>query len=384
MIYNNDAYFPLETCTNRFDQKNEMFKRVIWDPGFIELGNKLYYQTRPEPSRYGYRKLDFALRHAGWNIESDFACGTVKSNFGLYSWNQVSEKVQRFAKYGPKVENSKEVNAKIIKKAATFLGADDVGICYAHPSLIYSYEMDEEEKVHKPLELLEGCTNAVVMAVSMDYEASSHSPDAIAAATTGLGYSQMAVVSNYVAAFIRGLGYQAVPSGNDTGLSIPLAIAAGLGEMGRHGILIHPKYGPRLRLCKIFTDMPLKFDDFKPFGVDQFCKTCKKCAKLCPSQAISNDYEPLNRQGPTISNHSGILKWYINPEKCFSFWAKNGADCNSCIMVCPFNKPKGILHNIVRSIIKHMPISNRFMLLMDDLMGYGKFKKINEKFFWED
>ncbi len=74
----------------------------------------------------------------------------------------------------------------------------------------------------------------------------------------------------------------------------------------------------------------------------------------------------------------------INPEKCNTFWAKNGVDCNSCIMVCPFNKAKGILHDIIRYIIKDMPIFNWFMLLMDGLIGYGKFKKINKKSFWED
>lgn len=259
-----------------------------------------------------------------------------------------------------------------------------MGICYAHPNVIYSHEMDLVENEHRPIDLPKGCTHAIVMAISMDYESSRYSPDAIAGAATGLGYSQQAVVANYVAAFIRGLGYRAIPSGNDTAISIPLAIASGLGELGRNGLLIHPKFGPRVRLCKVFTDMPLKHDDFKPFGVEKFCITCKKCAIHCPSKSISFKDKPTQTQGPTISNHSGILKWYINPEKCFLFWVKNWIDCNNCVMVCPFNKPSGLLHDTVRYAIKNIPIMNRFMLIMDDVMGYGRFIKQNSKDFWKN
>lgn len=179
------------------------------------------------------------------------------------------------------------------------------------------------------------------MAVAMDYDSTRYSPDAISGASTGLGYSQQAVLANLVATFIRGLGYRAIPCGNDTAPSIPLAMAAGLGELGRNGLLITEKFGPRIRICKVFTDLPLKHDDYKPFGVTEFCRTCKKCAVNCPAQAISYD-EPTT-EGPTISNHSGVKKWYINPEKCFMFWVKNWMDCNNCVMVCPFNKPSGII-----------------------------------------
>lgn len=377
-------YFPLDTCDYRFDQRNEMFKRRTWDEQFIEHGNRLYLEAKYDNSRYGYRKLDYALRNAAWNIEYGYAFGTMKGNHGLYSWDHVPAKAERFVNKGSKVEHSPEVNARIIKKAAKFLGADDVGICYAHPSLVYSHEMDLFENVHRRIELPEGCTHAIVMAVTMDYESSRYSPDAIAGAATGLGYSQQAIIANYVAAFIKGMGYKAVPSGNDTAISIPLAIASGLGELGRNGLLIHREFGPRVRICKVFTDMPLEHDNFKPFGVKQFCITCKKCAKHCPSKSISFDDKPSYTKGPTISNHSGIQKWYINPESCFLFWVKNWIDCNNCVMVCPFNKPAGLLHDTVRFAIKHVPIMNRFMLIMDDFFGYGKFIKQGDKRFWEE
>ncbi|MBW2084257.1 MAG: reductive dehalogenase [Deltaproteobacteria bacterium] len=196
---------------------------------------------------------------------------------------------------------------------------------------------------------------------------------------TGLGYSVQAVLANLLAAFIRGLGYQAIPSGNDTALSIPLAIAAGLGELGRNGLLITPKFGPRVRICKVFTDLPLAHDTYRPFGVARFCETCKKCARNCPSRAITFGERTI--EGPSMSNFSGALKWYINPEKCFLFWVKNWMDCNNCVMSCPFNRPKGKIHDLSRFLIRHAPIFDRAFLWIDDLLGYGK--PLRNKRYWE-
>lgn len=372
------ASFPLEVPDYRFDQRNEMFKRRTWDEEFIPLGDRLYNESRFD-SRPGYRKEDYALRNAAWNLEYGYAFGNMLSNHGLYSWDHVPLKAKRFVEMDGPVQGSPEHNARSIKRAAAFLGADLTGICYAHPNLIYSHEMDLLNNEHKPLELPEGCDNAVVMAVAMDYELTRFSPDSISGAATGLGYSMQAVVANLVAAFIRGLGYRAVPSGNDTGPTIPLAIAAGLGELGRMGLLITKKYGPRVRLCKVFTDMPLAYDQPADFGVEAFCKTCKKCAKHCPSRAISFD-DPTT-EGPSISNHHGVRKWYINPERCFTFWVKNWMDCNNCVMSCPFNKAPGRIHDVVRWHIRNLPLLNSSIVWMDDILGYGK--PLKGKDFWE-
>jgi hypothetical protein len=91
----------------------------------------------------------------------------------------------------------------------------------------------------------------------------------------GLGYSRMAVTSGSLAEFLRALGYIGIPSGNDTALSVPYAIAAGLGEYSRMGLLITPEYGPRVRLAKVFTDAPLVPDRPIRFGVYEFCQKCK-------------------------------------------------------------------------------------------------------------
>lgn len=374
------ASFPFPVPDYRFDQRNEMFKRRTWDEEFIPHGNRLYTQVKYR-DKYGFRKMDYALRNASWNIEYGFAFGNMAGNTGLYSWENTSDKIKRFIETGGKVSHSATENSHIVKKAARFLGADLVGICHAHPNLIYSHEFNLITKKHIPLNLPPECSNAIIMAIEMDYESSLYSPDGISGASTGLGYSVQAVVANMVATFIRGLGYRAVPSGNDTALSIPLAMAAGLGELGRNGLLITEKYGPRVRICKIFTDLPLEYDTFKSFGVEPFCRTCKKCSRHCPTQAISNGDPQM--KGPSMSNFSGVKKWYINPEKCFLFWTKNWMDCNNCVKVCPFNKPSGILHDATRVIIRKIPLLNRFILLLDDLFKYGKPIPTQLKDFWE-
>jgi reductive dehalogenase len=377
---NYSRYFPFDVPNYRFDQRNEIFKRRTWDEKLLPYGNQLYTQVKYQ-EKYGYRKLDYALRNAAWNIEYGFAFGTMCSNRGLYSWTEISDKVKRFIETDQPVSNSPEYNTRIVKKTARFFGASLVGICYAHPNLIYSHELDLLEKQHRKIELPDGCTHAIVMAIEMDYNTCRYSPDAISGASTGLGYSIQAVIANQLATFIRGLGYTAIPSGNDTAISIPLAIAAGLGESGRNGLLITKEYGPRVRICKVFTNLPLNFDNYKPFGAARFCKTCKKCAKTCPSQAIS--YGDPENNGPSISNHSGVKKWYINPDKCFLFWVKNWMDCNNCVMSCPFNKPLGKIHDTARLLINNAPYLNRFLVYFDDVLGYGRPLWKNNKNFWD-
>ncbi|MDP6993476.1 MAG: reductive dehalogenase domain-containing protein, partial [Woeseiaceae bacterium] len=161
-------------------------------------------------------------------------------------------------------------------------------------------------------------------------------PSALSGSATGIGYTHDTVVLLMLTQYIRNLGYRAVASMNDSALAIPLAVQAGLGEVGRHSMLITEKYGPRLRLGKIFTDMPLVIDEPKQFGVREFCDICQRCSSACPPKAIPAG-EP-SREACSVSNLKGILKWTTWAEKCFKFWAGQNSDCSICIRVCPYNR----------------------------------------------
>ena len=171
----------------------------------------------------------------------------------------------------------------------------------------------------------------------MGWEGINQSPDFEASAATALGYSRMAEVAASLAKYIRALGYPAVPSGNDTAQSIPLAIDAGLGELGRNGLLITPEFGPRQRICKVFTDLPLKPDQPIDFGMQRFCEKCHICAQLCPAAAIRR--EERTTEPTSISNRTGILRWPVDVAKCYLFWRENGTDCANCVAACPWAFP---------------------------------------------
>ncbi|MEL6982487.1 MAG: reductive dehalogenase domain-containing protein, partial [Actinomycetota bacterium] len=212
----------------------------------------------------------------------------------------------------------------------------------------------------------------IVIGQSMDAELIQTAPSALSGTATGLGYSRDAAVLLGVAQYIRNLGYEAVPSMNDTALAIPLAIQAGLGEYGRHGLVITPEYGPRLRFGKIFTDLPMATDTPTRFGVNEFCQICDRCSEACPASAI-----PAGGPVPVALNRSGLKgveKWSVDGEACFGYWSKINSDCAICIRVCPFSRDYGRRrHRWWRRLAGSR--FRRLALRLDDRAGGGKRRK---------
>jgi epoxyqueuosine reductase QueG len=172
------------------------------------------------------------------------------------------------------------------------------------------------------------------MAVEMDRQLLSTSPSLTAAAESGRGYSKMAYLAGAVGEYLRLLGYYARSCGNDTSLSIPLAVDAGLGVMGRSGLLLTREYGPRVRLCKVFTDLELVQSDSEYPEPQEICSGCTLCADACEADALSCAEAPCWKT-LTKSNNPGVLRWPFDPEKCFDFWLEIGRDCSNCIAACP-------------------------------------------------
>jgi epoxyqueuosine reductase len=366
----NAVDYGFEVVPTRFDQKNEMFKRAVWDENFIEKGRRFYRDAPEFDDRLGWEHRDWAAAAAAWNLEDRHAKGNVRGNFGMYEWEGMSGKGQRIVHGGRRAQGKPEEMSRDVKRIALQFGASAAGVCRVHPAWVYSHQFSVETGEHKPLELPSGMDNAVVLAIPMDYHTVRSASQPIANIATGLGYSQMAIVANLVASFIRYMGYRAIPSGNDTAMSIPMAMAAGLGELGRLGLLVTEKHGPRVRLCKVFTDMPLAPDRYRPFGVAEFCKVCKLCTRYCPAKAISDG--DMTTEGPTMSNQHGPRKWYINPERCFSYWAEKQVSCSRCIRSCAFNKLPGPLHDLTRAIIKRTSLLNPLIVRIDKLLRYAK------------
>jgi epoxyqueuosine reductase len=367
--------------TERFDQKNEMFCRPLWDPDMLELGKKFYMTEVPPKDKPGYRLNDQALVNAAWHLENTFGQGVAGGKMGMYAWDW--GRIFEYPRVPPdlKIDTDDPVGVtSSLKRAASFFGAALVGVCKLDRRWIYSSAFPLRDQTSSPNELPEEYQYAVALAIEMDYSAIHCSPTSPSSAATGLGYSKMAFVAGLLAHYIRGLGYQAIACGNDTACSIPIAIDAGLGELARNGLLITPAFGPRVRLAKVFTNLPLIPDKPIAFGVWDFCMICEKCARKCPSKSIM--FGKPTEKPNNISNRQGLLRWPVNAETCLAFWAANGTDCSNCIRTCPFNKPAGLLHDSVRWGIKNLPVLNPLFLWGDDLLGYGKRGDANQ--FWRE
>jgi len=203
----------------------------------------------------------------------------------------------------------------------------------------------------------------------MDYELIKTNPSALASTAVGHGYSTEAGTGVQLSQYIRSLGYRADASMNDTALVVPYAIKAGLGEFGRHNMVITPEFGPRVRFSKIFTDLPLVNDAPIKFGVREFCDICDRCSSACPPRAISAD-GPTDKI-PNRSNMTGVRKWQLDAEKCFKYWTNIASDCGICIRVCPFNKD---FSRPVMRIARRLAGTRlrRVVLKLDIWLGYGR------------
>ena len=365
-----DREFEIQEDFTPFDPKNDIFNRVIWDDSINPKDFFISYDIanyKPKKSK-GFDHWDYALRNASWHMtdvvgELKFKSeGRVEGFTDYYSINRIGSKTKADI-------ISEEETSKRIKKAALTLGAGSVGICEIDHRWIYSHQYSRKDNSTRKMDLPESLKHAIVIAMPMNYQLGQTFPAALSGTATGEGYARCLNTANALAQFITNLGYEAVASMNDTGLNIPMAIQAGLGEYGRHGLLITPEFGPNVRIAKVFTDLPMKADAPKSFGVKEFCGICRKCSNSCPVKAIPSD-EPQSTP-PNFSSLSSIKKWTVNAEKCFKFWVGMNTDCAICIRVCPYNKDYSKWWNKVGIKLAATPI-RRLMLWLDNFLNFGQ------------
>lgn len=275
----------------------------------------------------------------------------------------------------PPADMDPETATRIIKGWARHLGADLVGVCridprwtYSHKGEIHYGEWDEWGKeIPAPLPY------AVVVATAMDHDLVTTAPHTPSVVESGYNYARGAYITTILAQWLGTMGYCAVAEHNrhyDT-LLVPMAIDAGLGELGRQGYLIAEKYGPRVRLFAVQTDMPLVPDAPIDLGAERFCEACLKCADSCPSKSI-----PRNK---TVER--GMLRWKLNEETCFDYWGKIGTDCCVCMAVCPFARPHRTIHRLVKTMLRRSELSRWVFPCVDNLI-YGKRWKPRKAPYW--
>jgi epoxyqueuosine reductase QueG len=142
-----------------------------------------------------------------------------------------------------------------------------------------------------------------------------------------------------------------------------VASDAGLGVIGRMGLLMTPRLGPRVRIAVVTTDLPLKYKTkTNDTSALRFCESCKKCAAVCPAKAIPT--------GPR-EDVEGSLRWKINSESCYNYWTLSGTDCGRCVISCPYSHPDNYFHRLIRWGIKNNLLFSRMAVKLDNVF-YGR------------
>jgi reductive dehalogenase len=261
-----------------------------------------------------------------------------------------------------KVSVDPETITRFIKKWGKKLGAVEIGITHCRDYHFYTVGGRRDrygKKISNEHRFSIACT------VEMDVAMMASAPAAPTLMESAEQYLKSGTIAVQISEFIRNLGYSARAhiDANYELICPTLARDAGLGDIGRIGLLMTPNLGPRVRISVITTNIPLVIDQpsHEPALLD-FCNRCKKCAEVCPADAISC------QERETID---GILRWKIDSEACYTFWTKAGTDCGRCVYVCPFSHPDNRFHRWIRRGIKNSIIFSRIALHMDHFT-YGK------------
>ncbi|NIO49665.1 MAG: 4Fe-4S dicluster domain-containing protein [Candidatus Aminicenantes bacterium] len=343
----------------KIDERDVIFARFEYKEGTATY--KEYYTRKPE-----CKKIDDEIRRIPDILSPPhlkkhphlFSLASAEFGFLEHQLTQVSGRESR-----EKSQLSPSESTRIIKEIIKYLGSDLCGISSLDQAYVYSHVGRGPEHYGEEIKLEH--TYAITFALEMDLGMVATAPKEPVIVETGKKYIEAARISIIVADFIRRLGYPArahIAGSNYQAMLPPLAWLAGLGELGRLGILITSKYGPRARLGLITTDIPLIEDKPKKLGIQNFCQKCYKCARNCPAQAI-----PYEKKVEV----NGVLKWALNREECYKFWRRAGTDCAVCIYVCPYSKSDNAFHGFIRKVMENSAVAQSFSVWADDFF-YGR------------
>jgi len=271
--------------------------------------------------------------------------------------------------------------ARHIKRVSKHLGSNLVGIARTHPSMLYAsgqrYQENEggaletstdqhvtltdnsmgrdnrpdDIKKLTPEQVAARYPFVIISTTAWDYktlQAHRHILGDLSYHSTGM---RAALANKSLEGYIRELGYTAI-----RGATVPqtVALASGIANLGRNGMLISDRYGARIHAPDtILTDLPLVADAPVDLGVADFCKVCRKCAVVCPTNSISFEDKVV---------YNGVKKYKINWQSCYKlrpFVHEWWTACLSCIAICPFTKEDTWWRRTAGWALKTTPVGAR-------------------------
>ena len=140
-------------------------------------------------------------------------------------------------------------------------------------------------------------------------------------------------------------------------------------------MILNPYLGPRLKSGVVTTDLPFATTSRIDFGLQTFCNNCNKCARECPSGAIT--------AGPKLM-YNGYEIWKSDAEKCARYRITNqgGAMCGRCMKTCPWNLEGLFSEGAFRWVAMRFPKAARWIARLDDWLGRGGINPV-KKWWWD-
>ncbi len=298
------------------DERDIMFARLNYQSGTKQYRD--FYNRYPELKD---KDDEFRTRPATGDENSTFFnqnhSQIVNANFDFLA---DIKHLSKGEPCGEKVDGTKEQFTQTIKGLARYYGACLVGVAEVTQDLYYSHHGRPLEKYGEKID--PKYTKAIVFAYEMNDEMIFRAPRLSEAIAVTNGYVQAAIGGMQLSYYIRRIGYNARNNmdGNYLCPLVPLAVVAGIGELGKNGLLLTERFGSRLRLGAVLTDLPLVADKPLEKNLSLFCERCERCIKSCPGKAL----EPVEGE-------------YFSDNNCFHMWQVLGTDCGVCIASCPFS-----------------------------------------------
>ncbi|MFC1662143.1 4Fe-4S dicluster domain-containing protein, partial [Gemmatimonadota bacterium] len=359
------------------DERDIMFSRALLEPGTERFDE--YYRTRPQnralddafrrepgltaPGSSQYHPFAFmAADSAFWTIEMlrPFVEGEVEATSTRSAVGGGAASPVGAGRRKGGVDAS-EVT-RFLEAWTLKMGAHSVGVTRLEDYHRYTH-VGRGPGYGEPVDL--DHSFAIAFTVEMDKEMVERAPRSPTLMESAFQYLRCGAMAVALADMIRRLGYRARAhvDGNYRVICPLVARDAGLGELGRMGLLMTPALGPRCRIAVVTTELPLvESRPQRDLSVIDFCGHCRKCAEACPSRALPfGDPEEVE----------GVRRWKIDAEACFTLWCRLGTDCARCMAVCPFSHPDNWMHNAVRWGIRNNRLFRRAAVWMDDLV-YGR------------
>jgi reductive dehalogenase len=354
---------------NRFHEGDAVLSRRKYEPGSSVY--EKYYNTHPD-----FKDVDDKARsNPGLLSEQSkyydpVTYGAAEANFIL------TDNLHSLEDF-PVSKTKESVDAKkmslFLKNWMLKTGAHSVGYTRLEDHHLYSHK----GRGKRAGEVIDNnLPHAIAITVEMDKDLMKYAPASPTVMESAEQYLRSGVLATKLGVFIKGLGYNATVhiDGNYEVICPLVAADAGLGVIGRMGLLMTPRLGPRVRIAVVSTDLPLVYHAAKTdITTLDFCKHCKKCASVCPVQAI-----PLGPRAIVDGNY----RWKINSEKCYNYWTVSGTDCGKCVISCPFSHPDNWFHGFIRWGIKNNLVFRRMAVKLDDIF-YGRkpsIKRLPDRF----